>query len=241
MQIKQELKKIGLTKSETEIYVFLLQQGISSPPQIARGTHISRTNCYHILFALQQKGLIEPHVVSKRKVYRATDPSSLLDNLEKQKNTIEQIIPDLRGLYNVQKNKPIVQFFDGWQEMKSIYEQSLDAQEIFAIGSPQKLSSIDTIFFQRYIKEIQRRKIVFHDIMEVASAEGSYQQVKELLKGYYDATVLPRQYNNIETDILVWEDTVAFVLLEEPLFGTILVNKQLARTCKMIFTLIKSI
>lgn len=44
MDFSEELKKLGLSKPEIAIYLYLLEQGLSSPPEIIRGTKILRAN-----------------------------------------------------------------------------------------------------------------------------------------------------------------------------------------------------
>ncbi len=238
MNLQNELKKIGLSKSEIIVYLFLLEEGLSTPPQISSGTRIARTNCYNILVSLKQKGLIEPQQRQKRKAYLATDPQSLMQSIEKKKEIIEQILPDLRSIHTYQKNKPKIKFYEGWEEVKEIYRNSLQAKEIFAIGSTNGISDIDKKFFDTYRTQIKENKIVYHDILS-NSSRGDIQVTKELLKGYYDVTIMPTRYKNFQTDILIWEDNIALITLEEPIFGTVLTNKLLAETFRIIFNVMK--
>src|SRR3989344_3384870 len=136
--ILRQLKEIGLKKNEAEIYLFLLQNGISTPPQIAKGTAIARTNCYNILKSLEEKEIIRIIQKGKRDAYIARDPESLKLNLERKLEGLEKVLPDLRASYVVQKNKPIFQFFEDWDEVKRIYNLTLEAKEIFAIGSTEQ-------------------------------------------------------------------------------------------------------
>jgi sugar-specific transcriptional regulator TrmB len=238
MNLQNELKKIGLNKSEIIVYLFLLEEGLSTPPQISSGTRIARTNCYNILLSLKQKGLVEPQQRQKRKAYLATDPQSLMQSIEKKKEIIEQILPDLRSIHTYQKNKPKIKFYEGWEEVKEIYRNSLEAKEIFAIGSTKGISDIDTKFFDIYRTQIKEKQIVYHDILS-HSSRADIQVTKELLKGYYDVTIVPSQYKNFQTDILIWGDNIALITLEEPIFGTVLTNKLLAETFRIIFNLMK--
>lgn len=237
--LENELKKIGLNKSETTVYLFLLEEGLSTPPQIAFGAHIARTNCYHILTLLKQKGLIEEQKQGKRKAYMATDPQSLMQSIEKKKEIIGQILPDLRALHTYQKNKPKIKFYEGWEQVQEIYLQTLSAPQIFAIGSTKNLSQIDKKFWDKYLNQIKQKQIFFSDIFGSASHANNFQTIKDLLKGYYDAKILPSKYSDFKTDILIWEDNVALVTLEEPIFGTVLTNKLLAETFRIIFNIMK--
>ncbi len=239
MYLHDELKQIGLSKSEITVYLYLLEEGLATPPQIAVGTGIARTNCYNILLVLKEKGLIEEEHKGKRKAYIASDPEALLRTLEKKKEAVERLLPDLRGLYTLQKNKPKIRFYEGWEQVKEIYLQTLNAKEIFAIGSTKHLHSVDEKFLQKFFTEIKIREIILNDILNSDSGEEIAKQTKELLKGYYDVRVLPRNIENFKTDILIWEDNIALITLEEPIFGTVLTNKLLAETFRIIFNVMK--
>lgn len=238
MTINEQLQKIGLTKSEITIYLFLLEQGVSSPPDIARGTKIARTNCYNILKSLKQKQLIAEQTKNKRKVYLANDPQALIKDLETKKETMTQLLPDLRALYTTQKNKPKIKFYDGWKQIKEIYWQATQAKEIFAIGSTKHLNEIDPVFFSKFIKELKNNNVVLHDLLSYSSKEKTLPDTSNILKGLYSAKLIPEKYKNFRTDILIWDDNIALITLEEPIFGTILTNPLLSETFKIIFNIV---
>ena len=137
----KQLKDVGFKQNESEVYLFLLQNGISTPPQIAKGAHIARTNCYRILDELKEKSVVDEQKKGKRAVYVARPPESLKLNLEHKLETITTILPDLKAEYVIQKNKPTFRFYDGWKEVKQIYELTLSAKEIYATGSTEKLEN----------------------------------------------------------------------------------------------------
>ena len=125
MEITEQLRKAGLSKSESRVYLYVLENGLSSPPQIAKGTGIARTNTYHILKSLKEKEVIEVQTKGARQVFVATDPSAIVRNIEERKVAMESVLPDLRALYTTQKNKPKVRFFNGWDEVEQVYRETL--------------------------------------------------------------------------------------------------------------------
>ena len=237
MDIHSQLKQIGLNGSEITVYLFLLENGLSTPPIVSRGTNIARTNCYNILMELKTKGLAEEQTHGKRKAYLANDPESLLRAVEQKKEVIQRILPDLRGLYTIQKNKPKIRFYEGAEQIKEIYRQSLDAEKIMAIGSTNKLSALMPDFLNYYFEEIKNRKIIFYDLL-TARSKAPAEKAKTIIKSLYDVKLLPDKYADQPTDILIWGDNIALITLNEPIFGTILTNKLLAQTFKILFEVI---
>lgn len=235
MDIQNELLKTGLKKSEIVVYLYLLENSLSTPPQIAKGTKIARTNCYHILISLKEKGLIEEQAKGKRQAYLAVDPESLVRFLELKKETLERVIPDLRALRAIQKNKPQIKFFEGKEQIKQIYLQSLEAEQIFGLGSTKQLSDLMPDFYTYYTNQIKKKGIVFNDILTSPSRiKGAPEQIAAL-RALYTAKFLPEKFKDQPTDILIWNNTCAFVTLEEPIFGTTIMSAPLAKSFKTIF------
>lgn len=235
MDIKEKLKEIGLNSSEVRVYLWLLENGIATPPKVAIGTGIARANCYHVLEELKASGLINEQAQGKRKAYVARDPQALLLSVEQKKEAIEELLPDLRGLFVQQKNKPKIQFYEKWEEVQQIYWQTLSAEKIVAIGSIKKLEELDAKFFLKYRKEVEKRKIIFRDILSGSATDKVHQETKQVIGVLYDARLLPVGRRDNPTDILVWGDNIAFITLGEPIFGTVLTNPSLAQALKTIF------
>ena len=135
MELQKALKELNLHRSEIKVYLYLLEQGLATPPRIAKSTNIARTHCYNILANLKDKDLIEEQAQGKRRAYIARDPEALFRSIERKREILQQILPDLRALHTLQKNKPKIKFYEGRKQIKEIYWQSLIAKKIDALGS----------------------------------------------------------------------------------------------------------
>lgn len=233
MDIQTQLKEAGLHRSEIIIYLYLLEQGISSPPQIAKGTKIARTNCYNILKSLKEKDLIEEQFKNKRKLYLACDPNALLESLERKKRAVEQILPDLRGIFTIQKNKPKIRFYDGLEQIKKIYEETLSAKKIIAIGSTKKIYDLMPEFYLDYANKLKKHQIVFYDLQTEYSRSTKVQP--DAQGKLYEVKFFQPNTEDLPTDMLIWDDNVALLTLEEPYFGTIISNSAISKSFKIIF------
>jgi len=238
MDIEHQLKELNLTGSESKIYLYLLEQGLSTPPQIAHGTGIARTNCYNILSSLKDNGLIEEQEKGKRKAYIASDPEALLRSLQTKKEAVERLLPDLRALYTVQKNKPKIRFFDGFEQVKEIYWQATNTDKLLALGSTKHLTDNDPKFFLAWEKKMKDNGVVLQDLITNPSKSVGMNETQAILKGLYDFRLLPEKYSDFPTDILVWNDNIALITLKEPIFGTVITSALLAQTFRFIFEMV---
>ena len=150
---------------------------------------------------------------------------------------MNEMLDELRGLYSKQKNKPTIRFYEGFEQIKEIFRQTLTAKEIFGIASTKQLFSYSETFFDWYRKEIFKRKIIFHDIVTNASKTESETKVKSQLKGYLSLKSLPEHYEDVPIDILIWNDNVSLISLEPPVFGTVLTNSAMAKAFRILFDL----
>lgn len=240
MSIEDDLKQFGLQKSEMRVYLYLLENGLSTPPLIAKGTGIARTNCYNILHELKERGLILEQERRKRKAYLAADPESLLRSLEEKRELVNRMLPDLRGLYTVQKNKPKIKFYEGFEQVKQVYWASLAAREkkIYALGSTKELSNLDPIFFRKFIEEVKNNHIILKDILSYESGVQTVAETKKILGFFYEVKVLSEKYQEFPTDILLWDDSLALITLHEPIFATVLTSPLLTQTFRMILSIL---
>lgn len=74
MKLTNQLKEIGLNLSEIKVYLYILENGLLTPPTIAQGTGIQRANSYQVLKKLKDLSLIAEQRQGKRKAYIARSP-----------------------------------------------------------------------------------------------------------------------------------------------------------------------
>lgn len=210
MNISQQLKSIGLNQSEITIYLFLLEHGLSTPPTVSRETTITRTNCYNILQALVEQGLVECRILKNKKTYLACDPNALFAIIQNKKRAIEQIMPDLYGLYNSHTNKPKIVFYDGIEEVKKLYITTLSASEIFCFGELLVIPS----FSDHYMEDVRNKGILLHKLS------------------------IPPTQNEQYTSILIWDTTIAFISHQNTVFATTLTHHTLPHILKTIYQML---
>lgn len=238
MTINEELKQIGLKNNEINIYLLLLSRGLSTPPQIAKQSGIARPNCYAVLTTLISKGLITQQTKGRRKTYLANDPTALLQTMQARTERLTQCLPDLKALFLAQKNKPSIRFFETPEQIKEIFYEMLEAKEVLGIASTKKLyAALTPDFFKKYINQMQKRGIFLRDILTADSVPTSAPTPIGILKSMYDYRVLDEKFGDIPVDILIWDNKIAFISVEIPIFGTIIENPAIAKMLKIMFEL----
>jgi sugar-specific transcriptional regulator TrmB len=97
------LKNIGLTDSETKVYLALLELGSTTKGPIVDKSGVASSKIYELLEKLIQKGLVSYVIKSGVKYFESAPPTRLLDylkekesNMKKQKTQLEKLIPELQ-------------------------------------------------------------------------------------------------------------------------------------------------
>lgn len=110
-EIKQTLKNIGLTQGEVDVYLALLELGLSTTGRITKEANISSSKVYEVLQRLITKGLTSYNIENGKHYYSATPVERLVDFLEEKKqgltedqNAIKELLPKLEGKRREQKS-----------------------------------------------------------------------------------------------------------------------------------------
>jgi len=126
------LKKIGLSEKEIKVYLASLKLGPAPVRKIAQVAEINRGTTYDILKSLIELGLVSYLHQDKHQNFIAEDPAKLKDalekkqqDLEKTKIEIDQVIPQLKSIYNLSGEKPVAKFYEGDAGVKTILQDVL--------------------------------------------------------------------------------------------------------------------
>lgn len=110
---KDILKQIGLTDYEVDIYLSLLAHGQISAYELAEKAGLYRQVTYDSLKRLQEKGFVSSVTEGKTKLFKAIDPKLILEFLNEQRDSYEQMLPKLIELDQAAKQPMIVETYKG--------------------------------------------------------------------------------------------------------------------------------
>ena len=123
------LQNIGLTDGEIRVYLSLIELGPSTTGPITDKSKVSSSKIYNILERLMQKGLVSYIIKDKTRYYQAEDPIKIKEyvinkenEIKKQKEEIDKLIPDLQLKRQLEKNKSEVQVYKGFKGVQTITE-----------------------------------------------------------------------------------------------------------------------
>lgn len=165
------LEKIGLTKSEIKVYEALLELGSTSTGKIVDKANVASSKIYEILDKLIDKGLANYIVESGIKKFDAAPPERLMEymkekeaEIDKQKEELENIIPELKLKQTLSKYKSSAKIYRGMKGVENAFYEALDllkdpaTDEMLVMGAPIKRSNLEYRFFAKFAIEREKRR-----------------------------------------------------------------------------------
>lgn len=242
--MKKILQEIGLTKTETKIYLTLLKLGQSTTTNIIRKAGIHASKVYEFLDRLIQKGLVSYVIKANKKYFQAAEPEALIEFIKEKKRKLEnqeketrELLPELAALQKEsKKERTQTNIYEGLKGIKSVYEKILKKSKTqYIIGAPrianEKVEGFLLDWHKRRIKKGIKCKYIYDANVK------DYGKIREAMK-LTEVKYLPQNMIS-PVWIEVFGDYVAtgYISKETTLFFLIK-NKEIAKTYLAYFNLI---
>lgn len=231
--MQEILKKMGLAEQEIKVYLATLELGQASLQEIAKKAGIPRTSIYNFIDNLQEKRLIWATSRQKRKVYSAAHPSQLIEIEKTRLSELQAAVPELLAIYNQDKQKPRVAFYEGLDGIKYVYADSLTVdQPIIEWADFQALKTVLGNFYQQYPIERAKRNISIKSLIsnDIEARQAVASDIKLLRESKFLST------QELKTDVMVYGNKVALLSLKStPPFAVLIEDASLAQTMRVIW------
>lgn len=239
-RLTNALTKIGLSEKQARVYLACLELGGARVSQISRKAKVERTTCYHLLDDLITLGLI---VISKQKkagFFIAEDPRGIEEKTKERLGLIKDILPELQAIHNVLPQKPRIRFYEGWENTRSIYEDTLKSSR--PGDTILSLTSLDDYFdfvprewLASYIAHRVEKGIKIKILTPASAMAKEYQ--KNERRQLREIKEAPRKNWDFRADIQIYNNKVGIISFKENLMGVLIESPEIAQMFKMAFEL----
>jgi len=241
--IERELIKFGLSKAEAAVYYSSLALEEPSADNIARYAKINRTTCYPILERLKDLGLVSQAKKKGKTIFKASSPDKILDMIEDRKQGIEKIIPDLKSLFEVNRGKPEIKFYQGKEGLKTVLNLILkEAGEVLIFGDGDSFRRSIPGWTDYYSDKREGRKIRSKIILKATPTVIGY--IKGLRKSFAqqnkltEIRLLPEAYVIDYSGFDVFENKVVFYSFEKENIAVIIESGVISRMMRSVFSML---
>ena len=228
--MEEELRLLGLNDVDIKVYLTLLKIGENLASQIAIRSGIPRASVYDILERLEQEGLVAHIIKDYKKYFSASDPKTIIGNLDYTKKRLQDIIPKLEEIKNkeVEENTK-TEVFAGVKGLQTIMNMILvESREMFVLGASRKSMQVLPFFMEKWHKErIKKRlkaNIIYNDAPEIRASLSNKETQKILgiptywrhrfLSVRYSSPLMTLVFGN-KTALIMWKRDFPSVILIE--------------------------
>lgn len=243
MFLEEHLKKLGLTEKEAKIYLAALELGADTIQNIAKKAGLKRPTVYVLVDELIRKGVLSRKPMPRGDVFIPENPESLRSILKERERALDDALPFLRAIYNVDKGKPQVQVYEGIENMRRIYLDVIwkSKTEILFFSSIKKICEAIPDLLDSWLDNFNARKdkpLTTREFINPDPADIEY-GLKVIKTGSAQARVIPTEFKHlfVGTDNAIFEDKLVVVSFEQKLFTTIIQSQVIADTMRALYEL----
>jgi len=245
--IKNLLNQLNFSEKETNVYLALLELGSAKAKEISKKTDLNRTTIYDICDILLKKGIISQYKKGSATYFNALEPKHLLTYLdrekeeqikalEKQKQKVSEMLPQLISLQNIYTSKPKVQFFEGEKGMREAYEDTLTSKGIIlAYANAETMHKGLPNFFPEYYKRRTENEIFIRAI--VPRNKLSIERVTHNQEEMRDTRFLPEEEMDFSPEVNIYGNKMLIASWKEKM-AILIESKELVDLQKLTFELL---
>jgi len=244
-QVQQQLSKYGFTPNQSKIFIYLGKYGTKTAPEVCKALKLPRTETYHLLSVLQNKGIVS--ATFQHPIQFTALPLNkaiwLLVNSEKERvKSLEQMETELSKIWETiptfnkesKSDDEKFQMIKGENKIRSKLTSMFDgySDELLLLGSEQdflKLHHSD--FLESFKKSKQKFRILssctsktsyIFDELERKNIKSLSEDVQDnlcyVLKDNSELLFFTKNASNPNESFAMWTDSQALVYSMKLLF-----------------------
>lgn len=234
----QLLQWIGFSENSANIYLSLVENGLSAISDITLQTWLHRMQIYRLLPYLIETGFIFEVLKGKRKFYKAAHPEKINEEYKKIFENNKPIIENLQEKYQKSEKKTTIIFNKWLKWIQNIYNDIVNSCEkwdvFYRITSERDVEKINNYYIPKDYKEKRDKKQIQRYII---MSEKTAQEKKPKLE---------REIKIINEKKEMFDDNIIFTIYANKVsfidFNTetsiLIESKEIAEFQKKIFKLL---
>lgn len=233
------LQNIGLSETESKIYICLLEHGAQNISEIAERSKCNRVQVYAALPRMLEKRLIGESKKGKRKIFFAENPENLENIFYEQKLSFQNTVSFLKEKYEKNMSKPELRIFYTQEALKHIFIdviQSLEKGETYYRYSSRKFDYLRGFLPDGY-KKMRDQKEIGRMIITSEELKNLKEQKEKKLNR--EILAIPKKYDLFDDNIgkIIYANKVA-IIDYNTMTSFVIENAKFAEFEKKIFLLL---
>ncbi len=242
----ETLLKLGLSEKEGKVYLAALELGEDTAQNIAKKAGVNRATTYVILEKLMRLGLMSSQEREKKTLFVAENPTELVNILEEEKRQVDarkkyldEAMNQLTAIYNANKSKPIVRYFEGPDGLEALDRYKVDLKPNTEMLTMIPIDKVEELFPSRRKTSLSERvKLGIKAKAIYTRKEGEFSE-EENAKQLREGIFLSREDLPIDATITIhpeWGVKLYYFNQSRP-YGVLIQSPEIARNMKHLFDL----
>ena len=250
-QFEEELKKLGLTKTEASIYLTSLGYEAVSVAELVKLTALKRPTIYHALETLETKGLAGKKKESGGHLRFVMSPpeavkklvTQQIENLNLQHEVLDQLIPLLAQHKNRKKEEKFsVSHYQGLKGIKMVIDIALYCKSHhWDIIAPENnfFSHLNYDYIQYYLDTRRRWDVTSRSLWEKNPQRRilTAQEIRLRQPRFMPKTM----HGKLKSVLIIFDDKVAIISSYENLSAILITSQEIKDMFSIIFETIWSV
>ena len=226
--MKEELQKLGMTKSEALIFELLVKYGEISGSQLAKKSGIDRSTTYNLLSSLNAKGFVSYAIKNGLKTYQISNPENLKKFAEEKVQIADSLIKEIKKITKRELQEEVVEVYEGKNVPRVMYNIYVNKknQKYYTYGGYGKMFSKLSSEMTGYIKKFRTNKNSLYAFISKDYPDANISKLKTITKNIKktDFNSVPAGFT-IGTESIVfhiYEDESKIILIKHPLIAKVM-------------------
>ncbi len=234
------LEQIGLTRSEINVYIALLEIGSSATGKIVEKSKASSSKIYEILDKLMQKGLVSYVIKAGVKHFEAAPPERIMDYMKekekqfnKQKEELKKLVPVLELKRKLSKYKSEATIYKGLKGAETAFMDSLElikpGDELLVLAAHTRSETLQRFFIKFQKKRAEKKvkqRIIFNE--ENRGQEYATPEANRLSEIKFVPQTTPASFEIFNDRVIIFPEAEELLLI-------VIDNKEVAESFRVQF------
>lgn len=229
------LTSLGLSKTETQVYLASFELGPTSVQEIAKRARISRTAAYEAIELLSKRGLVSSFLRGKKRFFSAEDPERAFKHFKDSVSDMASKLDDFQRLLPEMKmigggERPAVRFYEGREALFSLFN---DFSQVGA-KSLDEVSNMDDFYDKfdvSYVDEL--RRVLDPEKIKIRILHRG--KLRREPRKHVEMYELSPELGDFHGDIWIYANRVAFVAFAGKMMSVIIESQPFADTARVLF------
>lgn len=211
----KDLIAFGLSEKEAQIYLALLELGNASANQIAEKSGVNRSSTYVVINSLKSKGMVGSIEKATVQEFFAISPEILTRTAESSLHTaqeklerIQNILPELKGMYKDFTHHPSVRVFEGIAGLGNTLIETVinnEEKQLRSFTSGEMILSLIPEYLLKWNTERLKNKICIKTIFVDNAASHI---ILAMTAGRGKNVFVPKENYPFPVDAIIWDNAV---------------------------------